>query len=75
MDTNRKVSETQRNADKCCHHDNSPEHTPDATPHCQSALAPRNGECQLDAEHAEDKEHHEQAETERTHECRYWLVG
>ena len=70
-----RIDETQRDADNGSHHDNSPEHTPDATPHCQSALTPGNGECKLDAEHAEDKEHHEQAEAERTHECRYWLVG
>ena len=70
-----RIDETQRNADNGSHHDNRPEHTPDATPHCQSALAPGNGECKLDAEHAEDKEHHEQAEAKRTHECRYRLVG
>ena len=70
-----RINETQRNADNGSHHDNSPEDAPDATPHCQSALAPGNSECQLDAEHAEDKEHHEQAEAESTHECRYWLVG
>ena len=69
------IDETQRNADNGSHHDNSPKHAPDATPHSQSALVPGNGECELDAEHAEDKEHHEQAEAERTHKCRYWLVG
>ena len=46
-----RINETQRNADNGSHHDNSPEHAPDATPHCQSALTPGNGECQLDAEH------------------------
>ena len=70
-----RIDETQRNADNGSHHDNSPEYAPDATPHRQSAIAPRNGECKLDAEHTEDKEHHEQPEAERTHECRYWLVG
>ena len=38
-----RINETQRNADNGSHHDNSPEDAPDATPHCQSALAPRNG--------------------------------
>ena len=43
--------------------DNSPEHAPDATPHCQSALAPWNGECKLDAEHAKEKNKSKAEET------------
>ena len=44
-----RINEVQRNADNGSHHDNRPEHATDTTPHGQSALAPRNGECQLDA--------------------------
>ena len=69
-----RIDETQRNTDDGSHHDNSPEYAPDATPHSQSALAPGNGECELNAEHAKDKEHHEQTEAESVHECRYWFV-
>ena len=68
------IDETQRNADNGSHHDDSPKHATDATPHSQSALAPGNGECELDAEHAEDEEYHEQAETECAHERWYRLV-
>ena len=70
-----RIDETQRNTDDSGYHDNSPKYATNTTPHSQSALAPGNGECQLDAEHAEDEEHHEQAEAERTHECWYRLVG
>ena len=63
-----RIDEREGDSDNGSHHDNGPKHTTDATPHSQSALAPGNGECKLDTEHAEDKEHHEQAEAEGAHE-------
>jgi len=69
------IDERKDDANNSGHHDNVPEDATDSTPHRQSSLAPRNGECQLDAKHSKDEEHHEQAETARTHECWYWLVG
>ena len=61
------IDERQRDANDGGHDDNGPEHFADAGPHRQSALAPWH-ETQLDAEHAEDEEHHKQSETEGAHE-------
>ena len=38
-------------------------------------VTPAFGETQLDAEHGEDEENHEQSESERAHEFRYGSVG
>ena len=45
------------------HYDYCPKYLAYTSPHGKSSLAPRY-ETQLDAEHAEDEEHHKQAETE-----------
>ena len=56
------------------HHDNRPENLADACPHGKSTLAPRY-ETQLEAEHAEDEEHHKQAETEGSHKLGNRTMG
>ena len=61
-----RTDERERNTNDGGHDDNRPENLTYTSPHSQSALTPRH-ETQLDAEHAEDKEYHKQAETEGTH--------
>jgi len=57
------IDERKYHAHDGGHDDNGPEHLADVSPHGQTALAP-GYEAQLDAEHTEDEEHHEQAEAE-----------
>ena len=60
------IDERKCNTNDGGHDDNRPEYATYTTPHSQSSLAPWHI-AQLDAEHAEDEEHHEQAEAEGTH--------
>ena len=71
----RGIDERQGDANDGGHHDNGPKYATYPTPHGQAAFAPGNGQCQLDAKHREDEEHHEQAEAEGAHKLRYRLVG
>ena len=66
----RRIDERQRDANNSGHDDNRPKHFTDASPHRQSPLTP-GYETQLDAEHAEDEEHHKQSEAEGAHELGY----
>ena len=69
-----RIDERERDTNDRGHDDNRPEHFAYASPHRQSALAPRH-KTQLDAEHAADEEHHEQAETEGTHKLGNRTMG
>ena len=52
------IDERERDTNDGGHDDNRPENFAYACPHGQSSLAPRH-KTQLNAEHAEDEEHHE----------------
>ena len=61
------IDEGQCHAHDGCDKDDGPEHA--------ANVAPTLGETQLDAEHGEDEEHHEQSESKRAHELWYGPVG
>ena len=61
-----RIDERKRDTNDGGHHDNRPENLAYASPHGKSALAPRYA-TQLDTEHREDEEHHEQTETKGAH--------
>ena len=60
------IDERERDTNNGGHYDYCPKYLAYTSPHRKSSLAPRY-ETQLEAEHAEDEEHHKQAETEGTH--------
>ena len=68
------INEREYDANDGGYDDNSPEHSADSCPHGQTALAPRH-ETQLNAEHGEDEEHHEQTEAEGAHELGNRAMG
>ncbi len=61
------IDEGERDTNDGSHDDNRPEHFAYTSPHGKSTLAPRH-ETQLNAEHAKDEKHHEQAEAKGAHE-------
>ena len=61
-----RIDERECDTNNGGHYDYCPKYLAYTSPHGKSSLAPRY-ETQLDAEHAEDEEHHKQAETEGTH--------
>ena len=69
-----RIDKVQRYANDGGHHDNRPKYSSDVAPHGQSTLAPA-GLRELDAEHGEDKEHHEKPETERPDKLRDGTMG
>ena len=69
-----RIDKVQRYAHDGGHHDDCPEYSSDVAPHGQSSLAPA-GLRELDAEHGEDKEHHEKPETERPDKLGDGTVG
>ena len=68
------IDKGQRYAHNGCENDDGPKHASYIAPHSQSALAP-SSLTQLYAEHGEDEEYHEQAETESAHKSGNLTMG
>ena len=69
-----RIDERERDTNDGGHDDNRPEDLAYTSPHGKSALAPRYA-TQLDTEHREDEEHHEQAEAEGAHKLGNRAMG
>ena len=69
-----RIDERECDTNNGGHYDYCPKYLAYTSPHGKSSLAPRY-ETQLEAEHAEDEEHHKQAETEGTHKLGNRTMG